>query len=212
MMGIRGSRDGPRPGSSVGTTSLAERRIEIAAVVGSLRRHSYNRNLLRSAMLTQPPDMHIHEVPIAGLPFFDEDLEAKGDPPTVRDLKTAFARADGVLIVTPEYGYSIPGVLKNALDWASRPTGRSVVRGKPVAIMGASSGRSGTMRAQLHLRQVLQHMGAVTIPEPEVYVSFAPDKFNGLGELTDKTSLDQVGRLMQTLREWVLLLNGGRVR
>jgi chromate reductase, NAD(P)H dehydrogenase (quinone) len=194
----------------MGTTPLAERRIEIVAVVGSLRRHSYNRSLLRSAMLTQPSDMHIYEVPIAGLPFFDEDLEEKGDPPTVRDLKRAIAAADGVLIVTPEYGYSIPGVLKNALDWASRPTGRSVVRGKPVAIMGASSGRSGTMRAQLHLRQVLQHMGAVTLPEPEVYVTFAPDKFNGLGELTDKTSLDQVGRLIENLREWVLLLNGVR--
>ena len=189
---------------------MAERRIEIAAVVGSLRRHSYNRNLLRSAMLTQPADMHIYEVPIAGLPFFDEDLEEKGDPPTVRDLKRAITRADGVLIVTPEYGYSIPGVLKNALDWTSRPTGRSALRGKPVAIMGASSGRSGTMRAQLHLRQVLQHMGAVTVPEPEVYITFAPDKFNGLGELTDKTSLDQVGRLIENLREWVLLLDGRR--
>ncbi|MGB3329415.1 MAG: NAD(P)H-dependent oxidoreductase [Thermomicrobiales bacterium] len=189
---------------------MAERRIEIAAIVGSLRRQSYNRNLLRTAMLTQPADMRIHEVPIAGLPFFDEDLEAKGEPPTVRDLKQVLARADGVLIVTPEYGYSIPGVLKNALDWASRPTGRSVLRGKPVAIMGASSGRSGTMRAQLHLRQVLQHMAAVTIPEPEVYVTFAPDKFNGLGELTDKTSLDQVRLLVHNLREWILLLDGAR--
>lgn len=189
---------------------LAERRIEIAALVGSLRRQSFNRSLLHSAMLTQAPDMHISEVPIAGLPFFDEDLEAKGDPPTVRDLKLALGRADGVLIVTPEYGYSVPGVLKNALDWAARPTGRSTLRGKPVAIMGASSGRSGTMRAQLHLRQVLQHMGAVTVPEPEVYVTFANDKFNGLGELTDKTTLDQVRVLVQNLREWVLLLDGGR--
>jgi len=189
---------------------VAERRIEIAALVGSLRRQSYNRGLLRSAMLTQPPDMHMFEVPIAGLPFFDEDLEEKGDPPTVRDLKRSLERADGVLIVTPEYGYSIPGVLKNALDWASRPTGRSALRGKPVAIMGASSGRSGTMRAQLHLRQVLQHMGAITIPEPEIYLTFAHDKFNGLGELTDKNALDQTRQLILNLREWVFLLNGLR--
>lgn len=191
---------------------MAERRIEIAALVGSLRRHSYNRGLLRSAMLTQPADMHMFEIPIAGLPFFDEDLEEKGDPPTVRDLKRALERADGVLIVTPEYGYSIPGVLKNALDWASRPTGRSAVRGKPVAIMGASSGRSGTMRAQLHLRQVLLHMGAIAIPEPEIYVTFAPDKFNGLGELTDKTALDQTRQLVDNLRAWALLLNDDRAR
>jgi chromate reductase len=186
---------------------VSERRIEIVALVGSLRRQSYNRGLLRSAMLSQPPDMHIHEIPIAGLPFFDEDLEAKGDPPTVRDLKQALARADGVIIVTPEYGYSIPGVLKNALDWASRPTGRSALRGKPVAIMGASIGRSGTMRAQLHLRQVLLHMGAITIPEPEIYVTFAPDKFNGFGELADKTALDQTRQLVQNLHDWVVMLH-----
>lgn len=185
---------------------MSEHRIEIAALVGSLRRQSYNRGLLRTAMLSQPPAMHIFEVPIAGLPFFDEDLEAKGDPPTVRDLKRALARADGILIITPEYGYSIPGVLKNALDWASRPIGRSALRGKPVAIMGASVGRSGTMRAQLHLRQILQHMGAITIPEPEIYVTFAPDKFNAFGELADKTTLDQTRQLVQNLHDWVEML------
>ena len=174
----------------------------MAALVGSLRRQSYNRGLLRTAMLTQPEDMHLFEVPIAGIPFFDEDLERQGDPPTVRDLKAALGRADAVLIVTPEYSYSIPGVLKNALDWASRPSGLSVLRGKPIAIMGASSGRSGTMRAQLHLRQILVPIGAIPIPEPEIYVTFAPDKFNALGELIDKTALDQVQQLMLNLRDW----------
>ncbi len=176
--------------------------IEVAAIVGSLRRESYNRGLLRSAMLTQPEGMHIFEVPIAGIPFFDEDLEQRGDPPTVRDLKRALERADALLIATPEYSYSIPGVLKNALDWVSRPTGRSVMRGKPVALMGASVGRSGTMRAQLHLRQIFLQIGSIVIPEPEVYVSFAPDKFNSLGELTDKTSLDQTRQLLLNLQEW----------
>lgn len=181
---------------------MAHNGIEIAAIVGSLRRQSYNRGLLRSAMLTQPDGMHIFEAPIAGIPFYDEDLEQQGEPPTVRDLKRALNRADGLLIATPEYAYSIPGVLKNALDWASRPVGHSVLRGKPVAIMGASAGRSGTMRAQLHLRQIFVHLGAIVIPEPEIYVSFARDKFNALGELTDQTSLDQTRQLLVNLREW----------
>jgi len=176
--------------------------IEVAAIVGSLRRQSYNRGLLRSAMLTQPDGMHIFEVPIAGIPFFDEDLEHQGDPPTVRDLKRALERADALLIATPEYSYSVPGVLKNALDWVSRPAGRSALRGKPVVIMGASVGRSGTMRAQLHLRQIFVQIGAVVLPEPEIYVTFAPDKFNSLGELTDKTSLDQTRQLLANLEEW----------
>lgn len=181
---------------------MAHNGTEIAAIVGSLRRQSYNRGLLRSAMLTQPDGMHIFEVPIAGVPFYDEDLEQQGEPPTVRDLKRALNHADGLLIATPEYSYSIPGVLKNALDWASRPNGHSVLRGKPIAIMGASGGRSGTMRAQLHLRQIFVQIGAIVIPEPEVYVSFARDKFNTLGELTDQTSLDQTRQLLINLQEW----------
>jgi chromate reductase len=107
-----------------------------------------------------------------------------------------------VLILTPEYSYSIPGVLKNALDWASRPASRSVLRGKPAAIMGASVGRSGTMRAQLHLRQVFVQIGMVPLPKPEVYVTFAPDKFNGLGELTDQTSLDGMRQLLGAMVDW----------
>jgi len=177
-------------------------------MVGSLRRQSFNRALLRTTILVQPGTMHIYEVVIDQLPFFNEDLEREGDPPPVADLKRALARADAVLILTPEYGYSIPGVLKNALDWASRPTSRSVLRGKPVAIMGASVGRSGTMRAQLHLRQIFVQIGMVPVPEPEVYVTFAKDKFNGLGELSDQTSLEQTKQLLDNLVEWTAMLRG----
>ena len=179
-------------------------------MVGSLRRQSYNRGLLRTAMLLQPEEMRIAEVSITTLPYFNEDVEAAGDPPLVQDFKAALARADGLLICTPEYSYSIPGVLKNALDWASRPSGRSVLRGKPVAILGASVGRSGTMRAQLHLRQIFVHIGAIVIPEPEVFVTFAPDKFNQLGELTDQTSRDLIRRLLEHLADWVDLLGQRR--
>lgn len=177
-------------------------RIEVAAIVGSLRRQSYNRALLRSAMLVQPQNMHIYEVDIDGLPFFSEDLERSGDPPAVAEFKRALARADAVLLITPEYSYSIPGVFKNALDWASRPAGRSVLRGRPAAIMGASIGRSGTMRAQLHLRQICVQIGLVPLPEPEVYITFAEDKFNTLGELSDQGALDGVKALVGNLVEW----------
>ena len=189
---------------------MREGRIEIAAIVGSLRRQSYNRGLLRTAMLLQPEEMRLAEVSIAPLPHFNEDVEVAGDPPLVQDFKEALRRADGLLICSPEYSYSIPGVLKNALDWASRPSGRSALRGKPVALMGASVGRSGTMRAQLHLRQVFLHMGAVVIPEPEVFVTFAPDKFNQLGELTDHTSRELIRQLLVNLVDWSVLLRGQR--
>lgn len=181
---------------------MTDARIEVAAIVGSLRRGSYNRGLLRSAMLVEPEGMHIYEVPIDQLPYYNEDLERTGDPPAVRAFKQALERADALLICTPEYSYSIPGVLKNALDWASRPSGRSVLRQMPAAIMGAAVGRSGTMRAQLHLRQIFVQIGIIPLPGPEVYVTFAPDKFNALGELTDQTSLDQIRALLEALVRW----------
>lgn len=186
---------------------MPDHRIEVAAIVGSLRTQSYNRGLLRTAMLLQPDNMHIYEVPIDGLPYYSEDLERHGDPPAAREFKQALERADALLICTPEYSYSIPGVLKNALDWASRPSGRSVLRGKPAAIMGASIGRSGTMRAQLHLRQVFVHIGVVPVPEPELYLTFAKDKFNALGELSDQTALDLTNQLIHNLGDWSRRLN-----
>lgn len=157
-------------------------------------------------MLLQPEHIHMYEVPIDQLPFFNEDLERQGDPPVVREFMRALANADALIVFTPEYSYSIPGVLKNALDWASRPVGRSVLRGRPVAIMGASTGRSGTMRAQLHVRQVLQYVGAIPLPEPEVSITFARDKFNGIGELTDQGSLDTIKHLLAQLERWVTML------
>lgn len=186
---------------------MPERRIEVAAIVGSLRRQSFNRGLLRTAMLLRPDNMHLYEVSIRDLPYFNEDLEKKGYTSSVREFRAQIERADALLICTPEYSYSIPGVLKNALDWASRPPGRSVVRGTPLAIMGASTGRSGTMRGQLHLRQVALAIGMLTLPEPEVYITFAGDKFNDQGELTDQTSRDLVKTTMANLAEWTELLS-----
>lgn len=157
-------------------------------------------------MLVAPEDLHLYDVPYDRLPFFNEDLERQGDPPAVAEFRALLNRADAVMICIPEYSYSIPGPLKNALDWASRPPGRSVFRGLPVGVMGASSGRSGTMRSQLHLRQVLLHLGALTLPSPEVYIAFAEGKFNQLGELTDQTSLDQVKQFMTAFNDWIRLM------
>lgn len=185
-------------------------RIEIVALVGSMRRQSYNRGLLRTAMLLQPEDVRLVEVPINTLPHFNPDIDVTHDAPLAQDFLRALKAADAVLVLTPEYAHSLPGVLKNALDWASVPTGRSVLRGKPIGLAGASIGRSGTMRAQMHLRQIFVHMGAVVIPEPEVFVTFAEDKFNQLGELTDQTSRDLIGKLMTNLADWAALLRDQR--
>jgi chromate reductase len=185
-------------------------RIDIVALVGSMRRQSFNRGLLRTAMLLQPEDARLKEIPINTLPFFNPDHANADDIPLVQDYLQALRRADAVLICTPEYGYSVPGVLKNALDWAAVPTGRSALRGKPIALAGASRGRSGTVRAQMHLRQILSSMGAVVIPEPEVLVTFAEDKFNQLGELTDQTARDLMGHLVTNLTDWAKLLRDQR--
>jgi chromate reductase len=187
---------------------VTERRIEVAALIGSLRRNSYNRGLLRTAMLLRPDRVHLYEVSIHDLPFYSEDIERRGFPTSVRDFRAQIERADALLVCTPEYSYSIPGVLKNALDWAAAPAGHSPLRGRPLAMMGASVGRSGTMRAQLHLRQVATAIGLVPIPEPEIYVTYAADKFNQLGELTDQTSREQVEELLNAIADWVDLLRG----
>ncbi|HYI25202.1 MAG TPA: NADPH-dependent FMN reductase [Thermomicrobiales bacterium] len=184
-------------------------RIEVAAIVGSLRRQSMNRALMRTSMLLAPDTMRIVEVDIDRLPFYNEDVERDGDPASVAELKSQLARADAVMIFTPEYCYSIPGVLKNALDWASRPERRSVLKGKPVGIVGASVGRSGTMRAQLHLRQVLVQFGAIPMPSPEMYVTFGEGKFNALGELTDSSSLDSLRQMLSALDRWTRTVGNG---
>lgn len=189
---------------------MAGTRVEVAALVGSLRRQSYNRGLLRTAMLLQPEGMHLYEVQFDNLPFFNEDLERPSDPPAVRAFKGEIERADALLFITPEYSYSIPGGLKNALDWMSRPPGHSIARGKPAAMMGAAVGRSGTMRAQLHLRQVCVQLGIAPTPDSEVFVTFAADKFNALGELTDQTSRDLVRALLRDLMDWTERLRGWR--
>lgn len=184
--------------------------VEIVALVGSNREESYNRGLLRTAMLLAPDDVRIVEAPINTLPFFNPDLVGSTTLPAVRDFREALRRADAVLLLTPEYAYSVPGMLKNALDWASVPRGRSVLRGKPIGMAGASIDRTGTLRAQMILRSICSSLGGVVIPEPEVYISFAEDKFNTLGELADQTARGLVTQLIHNLADWAALLREPR--
>jgi chromate reductase len=140
---------------------------------------------------------------LGDLPLFNADVEADGDPPPVARLKRAIASADALLIATPEYNHCVPGVLKNAIDWASRPSRASVLTGKPVAIMGASTGSGGTARAQAHLRDGLAYTNGLVLPLPEVLVSSAASKFDADGNLTDEQTRDDVRDLLKALAAWV---------
>lgn len=175
--------------------------LHIAGISGSLRKNSYNTALLRAAGELLPDGMELEIVDISKLPLFNEDIE-KPFPESVQEFRTRLAAADAFLIATPEYNFSMPGVLKNALDWASRPPGPSL-QGKPGAIMGASGGLFGTVRAQQHLRQVLQHENAYVLNKPEVYVPQVQNKFSPDGHLADEPTRKFVADLMQALENWI---------
>jgi chromate reductase len=161
----------------------------ILGLAGSLRRESYNRALLRAAALLAPSGVAVEIFERLGeIPPYNDDVRLHGMPDPVAELWRAIADADAVLIATPEYNYGVPGVLKNALDWVSRPPAETPLRHKPVAIVGASSGNFGTARAQLGLRHALLFMDAATLAKPEVYVFRAAERFDDQGELTDETT------------------------
>lgn len=177
--------------------------LEVLGIAGSLRAGSYNRALLRAAAELAPPGMRV--TPWEGLreiPPYDGDVEARGEPEPVAALKRAIAAAGAVLVATPEYNHSVPGVLKNAIDWASRPSGKSPLTGKVVAITGASPGSMGTVRAQGDLRRILSAIGAFVVPSPEVLVSQAAQKLDADGRLVDEATRKYLGRLLGELARW----------
>lgn len=177
----------------------------ICGIAGSLRRDSYNRALLRTARDLAPEGLTIDIFEgLAEVPLFNEDLEVDGDPDGVRNLKRAIRSADGLLIVSPEYNGGIPGVLKNAIDWASRKGSDDAapIAGKPTALMGATPGLLGTARAQGHLREVLAGAGAVVMPNPKVHLMSAATRMED-GELTDARSRQFVSGLLVELGLWV---------
>ncbi len=181
--------------------------IKILGVAGSLRKGSFNKSLLRAAGEMLPEGVTMEIFDLEGIPPFNQDLE-KDPPNRVKEFKSKIRAADAVLIATPEYNYSVPGVLKNAIDCASRPYGDSVWSGKPVAIMSASTGMLGGARSQYHLRQSFLFLDVVAVVHPEVFVSFALQKFDESGKLTDQPTRDVVKQLVQTLVDLVHKLKG----
>ena len=180
-------------------------KIKILGFAGSLRKESFNRALLRNAGRLVPNNSTLEIFELDGIPLFNQDAE-KDMPEKVREFKSKIREADAVLISTPEYNYSVPGVLKNAIDTASRPYGDNPFDGKPVAIMSASIGILGGARAQYHLRQIFVFLNMYPINRPEVMVNFAADKFDSNGNLLDETSKKMIGELIQNLVDWVVLL------
>ena len=171
--------------------------IEVIAISGSLRRKSFNTLLLQTAIELAPEGMLITPASIE-LPLYNEDLHEQGDPAEVIKLKGQIAKADAVLIVTPEYNYSVPGVLKNAIDWVSRPP-EQPFNGKPVAIMGASPGKIGTARAQYHLRQVFVCLNAAVLNKPEVMVGGVMGVFDDNGQMTDQATREHIAKQLVAL-------------
>lgn len=185
--------------------------VQILGIAGSLRRESYNRAALRAAVQLVPQDATLNIFELDGIPGFNQDEEQK-PPAKVVELKRRIREADAVLIVTPEYNYSVPGVLKNAIDWASRPYGDSAWSGKPAAIMGASVGTIGTARAQYHLRQMMVFLNMFPINQPEVMIGNASTRFDQAGSLTDETTKDLVHQLLSNLVAWTRRLQQPQAR
>ncbi len=156
---------------------------------------------LRAAIELAPESMAIDAFDIAPIPLYNEDVYKQGFPPVVQALREKIAAADAILFVTPEYNYSVPGVLKNAIDWASRPPDQPF-QGKPAAIMGASNGMFGTARSQYHLRQICVTLDIRPINRPEVMIGHAQDKFDKEGRLTDEMTRKFIKDLLVGLAEW----------
>ena len=175
-------------------------KLKILGIAGSLRKASYNRAALRAAQKLAPEDATIEIFELDGIPGFNQD-EEKNPPRKVIELKSKVRAADAILLVTPEYNYSIPGVLKNAIDWASRPYGDNAWNGKPVAVMGASIGLFGTVRAQYHLRQSFIFLNMEAVNQPEVMIGNAQDRFDAQGNLTDEQSKALIRKLLRHLAD-----------
>jgi len=175
--------------------------VRILGMAGSLRRGSYNQGALRAAKLLVPENSEIDLFQLDGIPMFNEDDE-KRPPSSVLELKKRIRSADAVLIVTPEYNYSIPGILKNAIDWASRPQGDSAWSGKSAAIMGASLGALGTARAQYHLRQIFVTLNLFPLNQPEVIIADAAHRFDENGNLIHEPTKQLIQALLKNLVDW----------
>jgi chromate reductase len=183
------------------------RHVKILGISGSLRKASFNTMALRAAQSLAPAGVTIERYDIAEIPFYNGDVEAQGFPQSVQDFRAAIGAADAILVVTPEYNASIPGVLKNAFDWSSRPPDQPF-DGKPIGIMGASPGVLGTVRSQAHLRQMFQNLNGLVLAQPQVLIGGAGSRFDADGNLVDEPTRKFVATLIESLRDWTLKLRG----
>lgn len=178
-----------------------EKQFKILAFAGSLRKSSYNKALIRAAVELAPQNVAIEVFDLEGIPPFNQDFEST-PVQRVIEFKTKIKNADALLIATPEYNYSIPGVLKNAIDCASRPYKDNALKGKPVAIMSASSGKLGGARAQYHLRQSFVFLNMFPVNQPEVILASAADNIDGEGRVTNEQTRTLIKQLTEGLVDW----------
>lgn len=194
------------------TANPADNRIRVLGICGSLRKLSYNHGLLRAAQelgREHGLDIDVYDG-LGDVPPYNQDIDADGQrPESVEKLKRAIADAQALLIATPEYNYNVPGLLKNAIDWASRPPRQGPIYQKPVAIMGASTGISGTIRAQLALRQSFLFNDMPALQQPEVLIPKCADRFDAGSNLTDQSTRELVGKQMAAFAAWIRIVSAG---
>ena len=179
------------------------RSYQVGYFIGSLSSTSINRILSRALIRLAPSDLEFTEIPIGDLPLYSQDYDTHF-PPEASALKEAIARSDAVLFVTPEYNRSIPGALKNAIDWASRPWGQNSFHHIPAGVIGASIGAIGTAVAQQSLRGVLSFCNARQLTSPEAYITYSPERFKDDGEVIDETTAQFLRDYMQEFRDHVV--------
>lgn len=182
--------------------------VNVVAVAGSLRRASFNRGLVRAAVEAELPGLTVSAFDLIDVPLYNGDVEDQGDPAPVVELKRTIQQADGLLVATPEYNRGMPGVLKNALDWASRAPERAL-HAKPVALVGATPGGFGTRASQFQIRQILGNPGALVLPKPELWVSRASEKFDEEGNLVDEATRELLVEVLGVFRDWIRSLPPG---
>ncbi len=176
--------------------------LDVRVMIGSLRKESYNRKVFENSHELVPETMTLTEIPIWELPLFDQDIQ-EHPTPVIERFWGAVREADAILFISPEYNYSVPGVLKNAIDWASRPPSSAPIVGKPGAILGASGGRSGTMRMQLHMRSFLPCLDIAVMPRPEVFIMHVAKLIDEDGKLHDERVRGQLERFYVAFDQWI---------
>lgn len=187
---------------------MPDKPLTFAAFAGSLRKGSYNRMLLNALLKLAPPKVTINVLDVSNIPLYNMDLDTSNPPESVKRLRENISKADGLIIVTPEHNYSMSGVTKTVIEWASRPPDKSSLDGKPAAVLGGSPGGFGTVRAQLHVRQMGLLEGLYFLQDPEIRVARIHTKFNEVGELIDEDLKKELIEFHEAFVRWTLKIKG----